>query len=255
MHNAAAGDMIGLPGVTKLDGPTLGMAADQQGQIFESLMGKPFSVSPTTRETLAALSNPGSKLKPLLTRLSTTEGEVPGELVKNLRRQLQDRMSAARGTDGLMADDYQTALESLFKDIEGGIGADGVKQFRQVRQQWKNLNILESMPELRATGNVTPRQASNALASERGYGKTYVRARTTGDPATDRFMELTRNLAQFKPIPDSGTATRMALPTVGAAIAGGQGDDPMGALGGAAMGATGGYLIPLALGRALTLAP
>ena len=117
---------------------------------------------------------------------------------------------------------------------------------------WKNLNILESMPELRATGYITPRQASNALGSERGYGDTYVRGRQTGDPETDRFMELTRNLAKLEPIADSGTAARLG-PLVGVAAGAAQGENVGDAAQGAVVGGTAGYLIPLALGRALTM--
>ena len=254
MHAGAGGEMIGLQGVKRLDGQALGLAADTQGLEFNELLGRPFKLRPQTVGAMERLPRQGEDLAGLIERLKATEGEVPGDLVKNLRKELQTRMSAARGTDDLMALDYQKALTYLFDDIEVGMGPTGFERFRKVRQQWKNLNILESMPELRATGYVTPRQASNALGSERGYGKTYVRGRLTGDPETDRFMELTRNLAKLEPIPDSGTAARLG-PLVGVAAGAAQGQDVGDAMQGAAVGGTAGYLIPLALGRALTMKP
>lgn len=254
MHAEAGGDMIGLSGVKRLDGEALGLAADTQGLEFNELLGRPFKLRPQTVGGLERLTRQGEDLAALIERLKATEGEVPGELVKNLRKSLQSRMNAARGTDDLMAQDYEKALSSLFDDIEVGMGPTGLDRFRKVRQQWKNLNILESMPELRATGYITPRQASNALGSERGYGKTYVRGRQTGDPETDRFMELTRNLAKLEPIADSGTAARLG-PLVGVAAGAAQGENVGDAAQGAVVGGTAGYLIPLALGRALTMKP
>ena len=67
-------------------------------------------------------------------------------------------------------------------------------------------------------------------------------------------MELTRNLAKLEPIPDSGTAARLG-PLVGVAAGAAQGQDVGDAMQGAAVGGTAGYLIPLALGRALTMKP
>jgi hypothetical protein len=255
IHNRAGGAMIGMPDATVLDGATLGQAADRMGQVYEELLNRPYTLAEKTRASVAALPRQGEDLQALTTRLTETPGEVPGDLIKNLRRQMQERLSAARGTDDLMAQDYERAIKGLLKDIEPQMPPEGLARFQKVNREWKNLNVLESMPELRSTGNITPRQAVNALSAERGYGKTFVRGRLTGDPETDRFMELTRKLAKLPTIADSGTASRMMLPTVGAAITGAQGDNPAGALGGAAAGAAGGYLIPLALGRALTLAP
>lgn len=246
LYNRAGARMIGQQ-ADEITPEVLRQAADDIGAGMDGVLNQPFRLSPGLREQLTGLPNQGQRVGSLVKRLDELGPEVDGQYVKNLRRQLQDRMGLARGSDDLMADDYGQALEALMVEIEAQLPAGGVQQWRQLRQQWKNLKLLESLPEVRAGGKITPRQANQALTRE--YGPSFVRGTGTGDAATDEFMGLTRQLSGMKPLPDSGTATRLG-PLVGITAGAATGEDVGDAAQNAALYGALGYLVPVGLGRA-----
>lgn len=246
LYNQAGARMIGQQ-ADAITPEVLARAADDIGAGMDGILGQPFRLSPGLREQLAALPNQGQRVGGLVKRLQELPEEVPGDFVKNLRRQLQDRGRLARGTDDLMAEDYQLATDNLLAEIEAQLPEGGVERWRQLRQQWKNLKLLESLPEVRAGGKITPRQAGQALTRE--YGTSYVEGRGTADPATNQFMELTRTLSGLKPLPDSGTASRLG-PLVGITAGAASGEDVTDATQNAALYGALGYLLPVGLGRA-----
>lgn len=246
----AAVKAIGEEG-DKLSTEVMGRAASRIGAGMDEVLAGDFTLSPTTREALAAVPSPGAKLGALIKRVEATDGPLPGDLIKNLRRQISDRMAAARGSDDLLWQDLATASEGLVDDLSGQMGKDTLDRWRTLRIQYKNLMTLERVPEVRHSGTLTARQAGNALNSS--YGHSYLYGKGVGDPATDELMNVTRQLAELKPIPDSGTATRLG-PLIGAAAGAATGNDPAQSVENAAVGAGAGYLVPAALGRALLAA-
>jgi hypothetical protein len=246
----AAAQAIGEPATKKIGPAVLDSAARRIGGGMDDLLSGGFTLKPETVATLQSVPNPGGKLGGMLARIPET-GEVPGELVKNLRRTLTDRAMAARGGDGLLADDLTNAVESLLDDVTAQLPAGGKEQWSLLRQQYKTLMTLESIPEIRHSGTLTARQAANAL--HRSYGSTYTRMRGTADPATNAFMEQARGLAELKPFPDSGTASRLG-PVVGIAAGAASGNDVGESAQNAAIYGAAGYLVPTAVGRALIAA-
>jgi len=246
VYNRSASRIIGQ-NADEITPDVLRAGDDAIGAGMDEVLNQPFQFTPQTREAMKSLPNPGAQLGRLLQELDEMPGEVPGAFVKNLRRQLGERGSKARGTDDLMADDYEQAMDALMLEIGGQLPEGAVKRWQTLRQQYLNLKLLESLPEVRNGGRVTPRQASSALA--RKYGTSYLEGRGTPDAATNEFMDLTRQLSGMKALPDSGTATRLG-PLVGITAGAASGDDVGDAAGQAALYGTLGYLLPVGLGRA-----
>lgn len=246
LYNRAGSRMIGQD-AAEITPEVLGTASRTIGTGMDEVLSQPFSLSPGLRQQIAGLPNQGSQVGGLVKRLDDLPGEVPGDYVKNLRRQLSDRMDKARGTDDLMADDYAQALDNLMVEVEGQLPQGGIEKWRQLRQQWLNLKMLEGMPEVRASGKITPRQASNALSKK--YGTSFIEGKGTADPATNEFMELTRRLSGMKAIPDSGTASRLS-PIIGITAGAASGEDVGDAAANAALLGALGYAVPVGLGRA-----
>lgn len=235
----------------RMSAEVLGANAQRIGQGMDEVLAGDFNLSGATREALSAISNPGSKLKALLARADEAKGVVPGELVKNLRRQLTDRARAARGTDDLLADDLDVATEALMDDVERQLTPGQLETWRTLRIQYKNQKAAESIAEVRHSGTLTARQAGNALS--RSYGNSYIRGQGIGDGPTDQLFQTTRRLAELRPYPESGTAGRIA-PVIGAISGGVTGETGPQAVGQAAVGAAAPALVSSALGRALLAA-
>ena len=224
----------------------IGKAADDIGAVYEKLFpeNKLFNLRNTLQE-LDSVDDLGS-LRKLRANINPG-GTATGATVKNLRTKLQQRIRSLRGQNDDLADQLDEVADALGTELESQMTKGQLSQFRTAREQWKNLRILEAMPEVRATGQATARQSANALSRPQAYGTTWTRGRSSVLDDTDELFQTTRAAAAVGEIVgDSGTATRAAvlagLGAIGGAVYEG---DLEGALKFAAIGA-----IPYILGRA-----
>jgi hypothetical protein len=160
---------------------------------------------------------------------------------------------AARGTaDPELSNALYGLRNSLDDAMERSIAANNpadLGAFRQVRDQYKNMLVLEQAAtgagENAAAGLISPSALRNATVSKQGR-RNY--ARGSGD-----FAELARaGEGVMKAMPQSGTAPRTAVRNLGAALptvlgagAGGAAGGGFGAVAGAAAGAA----VPAVVGR------
>lgn len=177
--------------------------------------------------------------------------DISGDQLVALRAALVDRSRTLKGSAPGAADDLDVIIDDLDEIVAGIIGPDALPLLRVAREGWKNLKILESLPTVRATGNVGARQLAGRLAAPRGYGSTFIRDRGGVLKETQDLFNATRQAGRLSEIVgDSGTATRLAaLGTVGFVAGAALEGDIEGALTGAAIGLT-----PALLGRLSTAA-
>lgn len=225
---------------TELTPKVLLRAATRIGKEFDRLLpdDKVFDLSATK----AGLDELGTKITGKLRTLANNiddAGQSSGGNLKNIRTTLQQKISALRGQNDDLADELSDVADALMSEIEDQITDPFA--FRVAREQWKNLRLIEGLPNVRRFGNLTAGQANAAFARQSGYGTSFLRDTGTVLPATQNMFNQVRSMEVLAEIVgDSGTATRLA------ALAG--------------IGATGGYLMEGDLegaskGLALGLAP
>ena len=158
---------------------------------------------------LTALQGTG-KLGPKLTSLvPKNPTAATGQEWQDLRRALQDRITAARGSDNVLADDLSQVQDLLDNEAEAVLGPTFKKEFAAVREQWKNLKVAEELGSIKGSAEyATPAALSQKLASK--YGTTYLRDAGGLRPETQALFDTTRMAAKDARgvTANSGTATR-----------------------------------------------
>jgi hypothetical protein len=193
----------------------------------------------------------------------THNGQIPGDVYQSLRSRMEsEARDLLRSTDTAAREAGQTIRAmrgALDGAMERGIARNNpadLGAWREVRNEYRNLLVLEKVVPYADDGLVEPRKFRQAVLSTHGK-RNY--ARGEGD-----YAELSKAAANIlKPLPDSGTASHAAAKnfgmnwptaiggalggTAGSAVPGGFGIAP-GALAGAAIG----NAIPHVAGRAAT---
>jgi hypothetical protein len=169
-------------------------------------------------------------------------GPISGDAYQSLRSRL-DRAARTSRADPQLSDALRGLRESLDDAMQRSIAQNNPRDlggWQQARRQYRNMLVIEKAAtgagENAALGLISPSQLRNATVQQgrRAY------ARGQGD-----FAELARaGEALMKPMPQSGTAPRLAARNLGtmipAILGGGAGagvGGPFGAMAGAAAGA------------------
>jgi len=220
-------------------------ASERIGKEFDRLLpdDKVFDLG-ATKAGLDDMALSGN-LKALALQIDAKTGTAGGNTLKNLRRALQEKVSALRGQNDDLANQYDEIADALMEEIQEQV-IDPVA-FRVAREQWKNLRLIEGLPGVRRYSNLTSGQANSAMSrSKTGYGTSFLRDTGTVLPTTQNMFNQIRAMDTLSEIVgDSGTATRlMGLAGIGA----GAGYLMEGDLEGAAKGAVIAGA-PMALGR------
>lgn len=184
-----------------------------------------------------------------------TNGAISGEAYAALRSRL-NRM-ARKSTDPDLQDalfGIQHALDDAMERTLQQTNPADLDSWRQVRNDYRNLLVLETAAsragENTALGLISPANLRSAVA---GQGKrSYVRGR--GD-----FADLARaGVATMAPLPQSGTAPRLAVRGMANGIPGALGallGNHVGGGLGAMAGLAAGQVVPSALGRLMMSGP
>lgn len=180
-------------------------------------------------------------------------GRITGSQYADLRARLNRQGRELAKSDPALSRalfGIQSTLDANMERTIGAINPNDLGAWRQARRQYANLIILENAAaragESSAMGVISPAALRSAVQA--ANKRSYVTGR--GDLA-----ELSRaGVAGMTPLPQSGTAPRMAARTLGAGILaaigsaiGGAGGNMQGAIAGAAAGAA----VPYAVGRGI----
>lgn len=188
-----------------------------------------------------------STLRDIAESIRKNGGTISGEAYQSMRSRLNAQ--ARKSTDPSLADalfGIQRSLDDAMERSITQVNPADLGAWQQVRSDYRNLLVLEQAAaragEATAQGVITPANLRNAVAQQNK--RAYVRGK--GD-----FAELARaGVAGMSPLPNSGTASRMAVrgatSTVPAVVGGVLGNDIGGGLGIAA-GAAAGAMAPNAL--------
>lgn len=187
----------------------------------------------------------------LVAAMRANGGTVPGTIYKTLRSRLgrAQRETGNPELKGALSDIIGSLDDAMERWIAKN-NPDDLGAWQQVRRDYRNFLVIERAAtgagENAAMGLISPAALKNAemgVAGKRKY------AQGTGD-----FSDLSRaGIATMAPLPDSGTTSRLAartvmgIPATVGAVAGNGVLPVLGAVGGAALGAT----VPWAVGRAL----
>lgn len=188
----------------------------------------------------------------ILSVVTQNGGSMPGEVYQATRSRLGRMAQSARNSDP----EFSSALRGLRNTLDDAmtrsVNPDDAAEWARLRAQYGNMKVLEKAAtgagENAAEGMISP--AKLRQAAQTGRQGQYVRG--TGD-----LDELARAGQILSPLPDSGTASRLAVrglmstPAAAGAIAGGASGDVMTGLLGAAAGAA----VPAVAGRALMSRP
>ena len=191
-------------------------------------------------------------------------GQIPGEVYQSLRHRMGETSRGLGGnTEARTA--IRDMMEALDDVMERGSQASGrpadLGAWQNARNQYRKMLVIERAAtgagENAALGIITPAKLREATVGQnrRAY------ARGQGD-----FAELARSgEAVMRPLPNSGTAGRLAAQNlgtgtssvVGALLGGGAGATlgPVGASLGGAAGAAAGAAAPRVIGSAVTSGP
>jgi hypothetical protein len=185
------------------------------------------------------------------------QGRMDGRVYKTLRTELS---SLARSTQQPEAQSAaRNIMESLDDAMERSIAVSNpadAGMWRQVRNEYRNALVIERAAtgagENAALGLISPSGLRNATVTKHGR-RNYARGK--GD-----FESLARaGEAIMKPLPQSGTAPRLAargIPNLlGAGIGAGAGSQQENGLQGALLGGLAGFALPYAAGRTLMSKP
>lgn len=181
-----------------------------------------------------------------LATLMQQTGRLTGDVYSAFRSRID---SAARGAaaDPQLSTALRGVRDSLDDAMERSISGADQAAWREARNQYRNMLVVEKAAtgagENAALGIISPSQLRNATVNQnrRAY------ARGQGD-----FADLARSgEAILKPLPNSGTAPRMAAQGIGhlAGIAAGGALGSGFGPGGSAIGAVAGALAPRMVGR------
>lgn len=188
----------------------------------------------------------------ILSVVTQNGGSMPGEVYQATRSRLGRMAQSARNSDP----EFSSALRGLRNTLDDAmtrsVNPDDAAEWARLRSQYGNMKVLEKAAtgagENAAEGMISP--AKLRQAAQTGRQSQYVRG--NGD-----LDALARAGQILSPLPDSGTASRLAVrglmstPAAAGAILGGYSGDVITGLAGAAAGAA----VPAAAGRALMSRP
>lgn len=219
--NKAAARAIGEV-ADNLDSKVLDRAVTRMGQVFEDVRDTNLrKIDPSNYVSrLSAIQDefeaigPQLMNHPLMERLvrHAEKGEATGKdlgnLTSKLTREVNRQMTSAQGDRelGLALSKVKDYVDDL---VAQGLSGDKLKAYETTRQQYRNFMLLTSRVGTinPATGNVNGGALANAL--QQVDRKGYLLGRNTSD-----MYNAARFGQAFRPIVgDSGTATRMPLPS------------------------------------------
>ena len=194
----------------------LGRAAERISNQFDDLTkGRTIAVDDTFRNAIGAIDNDIAEglfdsdigVKALNRfRDKLADGQLTDEEYQKISSQISKKMrsKSIEWEDKDILAGIKHAMDDL---VERSLGGKDLKAFRNARQQWKNLVLLEKPGVVNtATGDVSGRSLANAL---RRMDKTgYMRGENQST-----LYNIARASQKYKPIVgDSGTATRSSVP-------------------------------------------
>ena len=181
-------------------------------------------------------------------------GSIPGQVYQATRSRLGRMAQSARNSDPEFASALRGLRNTLDDAMARSVRPEDVAEWARLRTEYGNMKVLEKAAtgagEAAAMGTISPAKLRQSAVS--GRQSSY--ARGLGD-----LDELARSgQAVMTPLPNSGTASRLAVrglmttpAAAGGAIAGGYSGDVLMGLAGAAAGAA----VPAVAGRALMSGP
>ena len=233
--NAAAAESIGESG-DALTSDVLALAHKNLGDKFNQLtQGRKIPVDDQLEATLENIGRDSAEglfdrdvgVKALSKFTDKLEG---GHFTDKDYQRISSQISKKMRSPSLEWEDKEVlmGIKGAMDDaVERSLGPEDLAQFREVREQWRNLVMLEKGQNVRPeTGNVSGRSLANTLKREDPAG--YLRGGNTSP-----LYEAARASQQFAPIVgDSGTASRIAPQLLmqgvgGAGVSGLAGGDPL----------------------------
>lgn len=189
----------------------------------------------------------------IIERFRVGNGTMTGADYQTIRSRLTKAAHAARNSDTEYADALRGLRNTLDDGMARSVSPDDAAEWARLRREYGNMKVLEKAAagagEDAALGNISPARLRQAAT----FGRRGQYSRGEGD-----LDELARaGEALLKPLPDSGTSTRLIARTLGGLVgAGGAGAGAMTAGPyGAVIGALLGMAAPAAAGKALMLRP
>lgn len=188
----------------------------------------------------------------ILSVVTQNGGSMPGEVYQATRSRLGRMAQSARNSDPEFSSALRGIRNTLDDAMTRSVNPDDAAEWARLRSQYGNMKVLEKAAtgagENAAEGMISP--AKLRQAAQTGRQSQYVRG--NGD-----LDSLARAGQILSPLPDSGTASRLAVrglmstPAAAGAIAGGASGDVLTGL----MGAAAGAAVPAVAGRALMSRP
>jgi len=240
--------------------------ADRLGQGFEDISARNAIVAdPQFGQSIGRVLNEYDRVLPSAQReivgnmaddiiqvATQNQGVIPGQVYQATRSRLGRMAQSARNSDPEFANALRGLRNTLDDAMARSISPDDAAEWATLRNQYGNMRTLERAAsgagEAAAEGFISPAKLRQAAST--GRQGQYVRG--TGD-----LDELARAGQILTPLPDSGTASRLAVrglmstPAAAGAIVGGASGDVLTGLAGAAAGAA----VPALAGRALMSGP
>jgi len=189
----------------------------------------------------------------IIERFNTGGGNMSGADYQTIRSRLTKTAHRARNSDTEFADAIRGLRNTLDDGMTRSVTPEDATEWARLRREYGNMKVLEKAAtgagENAALGSISPAKLRQAAVS----GRAGQYARAEGD-----FDELARaGESLLKPLPDSGTSTRLNARTIGGLLgAGGAGTGAIaGGPAGAIIGALTGMAVPTVAGRGLMSRP
>jgi hypothetical protein len=194
----------------------------------------------------------GNLAKDIQDRVAANNGTIPGSMYQEIRSRMTKRVKNA-AKDPELSGAFRGLRDALDSAMDRSINPADAGAWAELRRKYGNFKTLENAAagagENAALGLISPAQLR--AASSAGRRGDYAKGR--GD-----LSELARSgEAIMRPLPDSGTSSRISARNLGAsilsALGAGAGSTvgPAGAIAGALAGAT----VPAVAGRAMLSGP
>lgn len=260
----AAMSRAGQPGIASAD--NMAAMSDRIGKGFDAISARNTLVADQPlAQDLAKVITEYNKVLPTAQKevfknmtddvvglIKANNGTIPGELYQKARSRFSRMAQSAKNSDPEYADAWRGIRNALDNAMERSINPADAGEWGSLRSQYGIKKTLERAAsgagESAAEGFISPAKLRQAAST--GRQGQYVRG--SGD-----LDALARAGQILSPLPDSGTASRLAVrglmstPAAAGAIAGGYTGDIMTGIAGAAAGSA----VPALAGRALMSKP
>ena len=194
----------------------------------------------------------GNMADDIIASATNNGGTIPGPIYQSTRSRLGRMAQSARNNDPEFANALRGLRNTLDDAMTRSVRPEDAAEWKTLRREYGNMRTLERAAtgagENAAEGMISPAKLRQAATTGR-HGQY---ARGTGD-----LDELARAGQILSPLPDSGTASRLAVrglmstPAAAGAIAGGYTGDVMTGLAGAMAGSA----VPAVAGLTLMSRP